>query len=143
MQAMGQTRDDLVEPMRGAAVEAVRADLALRAVAAAEDIQVSDEEITAEIEGLANRFNMKAKLARKNLESNFQMPLLISDIRKNKAVTWLTEHATVVDAEGKTIDRALLDVSPSELEDAEESAEMLGLDDDHDHDGHDHDDHDH
>ncbi len=145
MQAMGQSREDLVEPMRESAVESVKADLALRSVAASEEIQVSEEEITTEIENLAKRFNMKAKVARRNLESNFQMPLLVADIRKAKAVTWLTEHATVIDAEGHTIDRALLEVSPAEFDDAEESAEMLGLDDheghDHDHDGHDHDDH--
>ena len=144
MQAMGQTRDDLVEPMRESAVESVKADLALRSVAAAEEIQVSEEEITTEIENLAKRFNMKAKVARRNLEANFQMPLLVADIRKAKAVTWLTEHATVVDTEGHSIDRALLEVSPTEFDDAEESAEMLGLDEEHDHDhDHDHEGHNH
>ena len=141
MQAMGQSRQDLVEPMREAATEAVKADLALRSVAASEEIQVSEEEITTEIENLAKRFNMKAKVARRNLEANFQMPLLMADIRKAKAVTWLTEHATVIDADGKTIERSLLEVAPGELDDADESAEILGLDADlHDHD-HDHDDH--
>ena len=146
MQAMGQTRDDLVGPMRESAVEAVKADLALRSVAASESIQVSDEEIATEIDNLARRFNMKPKVARRNLEANFQMPLLIADIRKAKAVTWLTEHATAVDADGKQIDRALLEVAPNEFDDAEESAEVLGLDTDvdfDDHEGHDHAGHDH
>ena len=144
MQAMGQSRQDLVEPMREAATEAVKADLALRSVAASEEIQVSEEEITTEIENLAKRFNMKAKVARRNLEANFQMPMLMADIRKAKAVTWLTEHATVIDADGKTIDRALLEVAPGEFDDADESAEVLGLDAEfHDHDHDDHEGHNH
>ncbi len=144
MQAMGQSRQDLVEPMREAATEAVKADLALRSVAASEEIQVSEEEITTEIENLAKRFNMKAKVARRNLEANFQMPMLMADIRKAKAVTWLTEHATVIDADGKTVDRALLEVAPGEFDDADESAEVLGLDAEfHDHDHDDHEGHNH
>jgi trigger factor len=146
MQATGQTRDDLVEPMRESAIEAVKADLALRSVAASESIEVSEEEITTEIENLASRFNMKPKVARRNLEANFQMPILTADIRKAKAVTWLTEHASVVDADGKAVDRALLEVNPNEFDDAEQSAQKLGLDtaDFDDHEGHDHGhDHDH
>ena len=105
LQATGQNMDDLINPLREGAVNSVKADLALRAVAAAESIEVSEEEITTEIERLATRFNMKPKVARRNLENNFQMPMLTADIRKSKALTWISENATVVDADGNNIVR--------------------------------------
>ncbi len=141
LQATGQNMDDLINPLREGAVNSVKADLALRAVAAAESIEVSEEEITTEIERLATRFNMKPKVARRNLENNFQMPMLTADIRKSKALTWISENATVVDADGKVIDRALLTVTPADYAEAgvEEDDFTTDFDDHDDHEGHDHD----
>lgn len=150
LEATGQTEEQIIAESREGALEAVKADLALRSVAEAEQVQVSDEDITVEIERLATRFKMKPKQVRTNLERSYQLPLLKADIKKAKAVTWLSEHATAVDADGKAIDRASLEVKPADFEEAGEQAQTLGLesgvdidddghDHDHDHDGHDHD----
>ncbi len=138
LQATGQSIDDLTGPLREGAVQSVKADLALRSVVAAESIEVTPEEVDTEIGRLATRFNMKPKVARRNLENNFQMPILMADIRKAKALTWLSEHATIVDADGKVIDRALLEVSPAELSEAgvDEDDFESDLDLEHDHDDH-------
>jgi trigger factor len=148
LQATNQTEQMLIEEARPGAIESVKADLALRAVAEAEAIEVADSDIDDEIANLASRFKMKPKKVRTNLEKSFQMPVLKADIRKAKALTWLTEHATVVDADGHVIERSLLEVNPEEFAEAGESADVLGLDSDldvhdhdhdHDHEGHDHD----
>jgi hypothetical protein len=80
------------------------------------------------------------------LEKSFQIGILKMDIRKAKALTWLTEHASIVDAEGKSIDRSILEVGPADYAMAGAEPQTLGLesnvdvDDDFsdDHEGHDH-----
>lgn len=143
--ATGQTEEQLIAEARESADGNVKADLALRAVADAEGIDVSDDEVDVEIANLAKRFKMKPNQVRRNLERNYQMPVLVADIRKAKALTWLAEHATVVDPDGKTIDRTLLEVGPGDFAEAGMDAPGVGddllhdHDHDHDHEGHDHD----
>jgi trigger factor len=90
----------------------VKADLALRAVAEAEDIGVTEDDIEAEIVRLADRFEATPDQVREQLESTEQMPAVRSDVRKGKAVEWLVDHTEAVDADGQPIDRALLENEP-------------------------------
>lgn len=139
--ATGQSEQELIGQYREAAEESVKADLALRSVADAEGIEADDSDLDAELERLATRFKMKAKDVRKQLERTHQMPALVSDVRKTKALTWLMERVSVVDDEGHAIDRKDLELSDDELGEAEAQAELLDQDHDHDHDdheGHDH-----
>ncbi len=125
LQFSGRSVEDLMEELKVAADEAVRVDLALRAVAEAEELDVSDEELEDEIVHIAGHVNEKPDKVRRQLERNDQLPLVRSDLRKKKALDWLLEHVEVVDDEGEPVDRALLET-----------------DDEHDHDhgdhGHDH-----
>ena len=125
--ATGQSSDQFVESLRGQSVKAVKVDLALRAVADAEGIEVDDDDVNAEYARLAMRYGQKAGEIRKVYEKNDAVTDLMAQISKNKALDWLLEHVEVVDPNGVEIDRAAL----------------LGTHDhDHDHD-HDHHDHDH
>ncbi len=108
LQATGRSAEEFQNDLREAAVNAVKADLALRAVADAEDLQASDEEVDAEIERIAQATDQKPAAVRKQLERNDQLPAVRSDVRKGKALTWLTEHVEIADEEGKIIDRAEL-----------------------------------
>ena len=133
--ATGRSQEQLVEELRSAAVNAIKADLALRAVAEAEAIEVDDDAVDAEIEALAARTRQKAEKVRRQLERNEQIPAIRSDLRTRKALEWLLEHVEIVDPEGHPIDRddLVLDSDDSDHD----------HDNDHDHD-HDHDnDHDH
>ena len=84
----------------------VKADLALRAVAEAEDIEVSDEDIEAELGRMAERLGQKPAQLLRQLERAEQMPAVRSDVRKSKALEWLVDHVEVVDEEGHLIDRS-------------------------------------
>jgi trigger factor len=108
-----------VEGLRGGAVGAVRADLALRAVADAEHLQPTDDDIDEEIERLAASYQTKPAQLRRNLERADQMPAVRSEWKKSKALDWLVEHADVVDTDGQPVDRTLLepDVEPETSED--------------------------
>ena len=60
LQATGRTQEDVILELRNDSVAAAKLDLALRAVADLEGIEVSDEEIDAEIARLAEKTGKKA-----------------------------------------------------------------------------------
>jgi trigger factor len=146
LEATGQPADALIAEMREGGADNVKADLALRAVSKAEAIEVTDAEVEAEIVRLAERFKMKVNQVRRNIESNGQMHTLRADVRKTKTLNWLMERVSLVDEDGREIDRADLELSPAELAQADEAIDAAELDvddhdgdDDDDHTGHDHD----
>ena len=108
LQATGQTQEQLIAELRTGAVQAVKADLALRAVVDAEGIEATDEDVDQELERLGERLQQKPAQLRRQLERADQMQAVRSDIRKGKALAWLLEHVEIVDDEGHTIDRAEL-----------------------------------
>lgn len=119
--ATGQDQDAFVADLRERAVRSVKADLALRALADAEDVEVSDSDIQAELASMAERYNASPAELAHQLEDAEQMESLRSDLRKGKALNWLLEHVEVVDEEGRPVDRSLLDEAP--LEGTEEGGE--------------------
>jgi trigger factor len=126
--ATGQDPAMFAEGLKDAATRAVKVDLALRAVAAAESIEATDEELDTEIARIALQVGQKPAQVRKAYERNDAMNELGAELRKRKALEWLLEHVEIVDPDGKPVERSLL---IPEDED--------GHDREHDHD-HEHDD---
>jgi trigger factor len=119
LSATGRSQQNLLDELRAQSVQAVKADLALRAVADLEKIEVTEADVDAEIMRLAERFDADPAMVREQLESTDQIPAVRSDVRKGMAVEWLVDHIEVVDPQGQPIDRALLDEPPeSDNEDA-------------------------
>jgi trigger factor len=127
----GQTGDDLIASLRTDAARAVKIDLALRGVAKAEGIEVTDAELEAEIELMAVQMSTEATELRRQLDKAGRTGSLRAERRKAKAATWLVENIEVVDEEGQSVDRTLLESNQAEEQEPT-----------HDH-GHDHHDHDH
>jgi trigger factor len=123
LQVTGQDAASFIESLKAQSQRAVKVDLALRAVAVAEDIEVTDDDIEAEYARIAVQVRQKAGEVRKAYERNDAVTDLLAQMRKTKALDWLLEHVEVVDPEGNPIDRAL----------------VIGKTDDHDHDHADHD----
>jgi trigger factor len=124
--ATGRSEQQLLEELRTQAVQAVKADLALRAVADLENLEVTDADVDDEIVRLADRFDAGLDQVRQQLESTEQMAAVRSDVRRGKAIEWLVDHIEAVDPQGLLIDRALLEEAPepdTEDEDTEVSAE--------------------
>lgn len=109
LEATGQEPAAFVEELRAAAVPAVKADLALRALADAEGLEATEEDVDDEVARLASSLERPAVEVRRNLVSADQMPAVRSDVRKAKALAWLMEHVDVVDPEGQSIDRSELE----------------------------------
>lgn len=114
LQATGQSGQELVESLRPEALDAVKADLALRALADAEQIEVTEEDIDNEVVRLATQFEQDVYRVREQLEKAEQLPVITSDLRKQKALQWLLDHIEVVDEEGHAIDRADLEPPAAE-----------------------------
>ena len=66
--------------------EAVRADLALRAVVAQEEIEATDDELDAEIDRLAERMGEKPAEGAEDLERRGVLEAVRSDIARGKAL---------------------------------------------------------
>ncbi len=104
LMATGQNQEEFVEQLRETATRAVRSDLALRAVITQEAIEVADTEIDAEVERLAERTGEKPTKIRKDLERDGLIGAVRSDLARGKALTFLIEHANVVDMDGNPVD---------------------------------------
>lgn len=104
----GQTTETFIEGLRQQSVTAVKVDLALRAVALAEGLEVTDDDVAAEYARIALQVRQKASEVRKLYEKNDAVTDLIAQITKTKALDWLLEHVEVVDPAGNPVDRDLL-----------------------------------
>ncbi len=134
LEMTGQEPEQFVDQMREPAEEDVRVDLALRAVAEAEAIDVDDDELEQEYARLAMQYQQKAKEIRKVYEQNDAVPELLSQIRTGKAMDWLVEHTEFVDDAGAVLDRDhLLGRTDDDAEDAD-GADADGVDADTDND---------
>jgi trigger factor len=105
LQASGRDRDGLLSELQAEAAAAVRADLALRALADAEDLEVSDEDLDAAVTEMAQQAGTTGADLRRRLDRAGRLPAVRSDQRKAKALEWLLEHVELVDEEGKPVDR--------------------------------------
>jgi len=120
--ATGRTEEQAVAELREGAVPAVKADLALRALAEAEGIEASEDELAAEIARLATAYQTTPAVLVDNLERAGQMGAVRSDVKKSKALEWLVEHVELVDPEGRPVDRALLALDDPGEDGAEQPA---------------------
>jgi len=105
LQASGRDRDSLLGELRAEAARAVRADLALRALADAENMEVSDEDLDAVVADMAEQAGTTGADLRRRLDRAGRLPAVRSDQRKAKALEWLLDHVALVDEEGKPVDR--------------------------------------
>lgn len=110
MQMTGQDPEALRENMREPAQQAARVDLALRAVVAAEGMELTDDELQAEIDDTAVQLGQTGEELRQAFEDNGQLSSLRADLLKQRAMDMLIESVSLVDEDGNAIDRADLEV---------------------------------
>ncbi len=104
----GQSTEQLTEGLKDASVRAVKADLALRAVADAEELAITDDDLNAEYARIAESVNMKASAVRKEYERQDAVTTLKAEMKNRKALDWLLHRVEIVDPDGKMVDRSLL-----------------------------------
>jgi trigger factor len=105
-EATGIDQDAFIEDLRQQAVRSIRTRLVLEAVAKAEDIKVSSEEVAATIEALA-RSSENAKEVYDAFTNSPRALVLAGDILRNKAVEAVIAAARAVDIEGNPVDLSI------------------------------------
>ena len=126
LQTQGKTRDEWDAEVREGAEQSVRAQFILDAIAEAQEVQIGDAELTQYIVSQAQRYQMPPQEFANQVVQGGNLPMLVADIRRNKALASVLEHAAVTDASGNTVDLAALSEEPEfagpddpELDDAE------------------------
>jgi trigger factor len=95
LEAQGWDEARLREDSREHAIRAIKSDLVLEAIARSASLEVSAEEISAEIAVLAQAYGREPKAVAKDLERSGQVVTLAGDIIRSKALDLLVERADV------------------------------------------------
>jgi trigger factor len=127
LEITGKTQEDLLAELRADAAGAVKADVALRFVASAEGVEVTDEDTENEIVEMAGRARETPSVMRARLEREDRLPAVRSGVRKSKALEWLMERTEFVDTDGHAIDRS--DLQPPEIPGSQEDSPGNGSED--------------
>lgn len=113
LELTGQAEEEFLAGLRTEAREAVKSDLALRSLAEQESLDVTDEELEAEIDAMASRLQLQPDVVRERLTHAGRIAAVRSEQRKTKALAWLLDNVEVVDEEGVPVSRDDLRVDQS------------------------------
>ncbi|WP_353418662.1 trigger factor [Staphylococcus delphini] len=94
-QISGQSEDDLREQMKEDAELRVKTNLTLAAIADAENIEVTDEDVDKELETMSEQFNISVKDIKKTLGNT---DLVKNDVRVKKVIDLLVDEAKLVES---------------------------------------------
>ena len=111
--ATGQRPDELLDAVRVDAHAAVKADLALRALVEAEELTLSEDELSADVTTMAERMGTSPAELRRQLDTAGRIGAVRSELRKGKALQWLLDHVELFDDEGNPMSRDDLEVDAS------------------------------
>jgi trigger factor len=92
-QFSGQDQDALRSQMKEDAGKRVRTNMTLEAIAEAENIQVSDEEIDAELQKMSEMYQMDIESLKKALEMQGGTSAITGDLKVRKAIDFLVENS--------------------------------------------------
>ena len=123
LQITGTTPEQFREQLREQAEVSARVDLALRAVAEQENIEISEEELDEELMVLATQLDQPLDSVREQLEAAGRLKPIRSDMRIRAALQWVTDRAEIVDEDGNPVDRDLLETDEHDHDHADQSEE--------------------
>jgi trigger factor len=110
MAMTGTTQDEFRQQLQDGARSGAIVDLALRAVATAEELAPDDDELAEELAHTASHLELEVDEVRRRLTDADGLMGIQAELTKRKALDWLVERAELVDEEsGEPIDRTLLD----------------------------------
>jgi trigger factor len=116
-----------------------RSQMLIDAIAEAEDVKVSQDELTQYLVQSAAQYGMEPGEFIKVLDENGQIPAMVGEVARGKTLALILEKASVVDTKGKKIDVTPFIGNAREGDDEGENLFAPPTDDDeHDHEGHSH-----
>ena len=116
-----------------------RSQILIDSIAEAEEVKVSQDELTQYLIQSAAQYGMEPGEFIKVLDENGQIPAMIGEVARGKTLALILEKANVVDTKGKKVDVTPFIGKPSEDDEFDTSgaADLLASAND-DHAGHDH-----
>ncbi|MEM9134958.1 MAG: trigger factor [Actinomycetota bacterium] len=120
MQMTGQSQEDLVGQLREQAGSSAKLDLALRAIAEAESLEVTEDDLEEQFAEVAAQIGRTAGDVRDDFESAGRMSAIRSDLLKSKALDWVSERANLVDEDGQQVSPDALQL-PTQEEDSDDA----------------------
>ena len=121
LKRQGQTREEFTDQLRESARKSVKAQFLLDAIADADQVEVGEAELTEYLVRQAARYNMPPQDFANQLVEAGNLPALMADVRRNKALAAVLQEAKITDESGRAVDLSAL--TPSQLAEAEEGTE--------------------
>ena len=119
-QMTGNTEEKMLEEAKDPALRQVKVDLAIAAIIKAENIEISDEEVEAEYNRLAEMYGMEVEMVKKYLTDD----QIKDQLCTQKAVSVVADNAVVIKPEKKTTKKAAKkDEAEAETVEAAQDAE--------------------
>jgi trigger factor len=116
LEAEGKGEEEFGDEVREGATTAVKAQFVLDAVADAEELGVSDAELTDQVVRRAQRAGVSPDQYAQSVVQSGQLQGLVQEVRRGKALATVMESAKISDASGNPVDLEALrdDVAPAE-----------------------------
>ena len=104
LESEGKTADEFDTEIREAAVSSIKAQFVLDKLATQEQLSVTQEELTEHIVRSASRAGMSPDQFAQQAMQHGQVPMLVAEVVRGKALALIVEHARVTDASGREVD---------------------------------------
>ena len=121
LQMQGKSRAEFDAELRDGAEKSVRAQFVLDALADKTDVQIGDGELTEYLVRQAARYQMAPQEFANQVVQGGNLPALVADVRRNKALAGVLESAVITDESGNAVDLSAL--SPAALADVLDPAD--------------------
>ncbi|MGH3327233.1 MAG: trigger factor [Streptomycetales bacterium] len=120
----GKSGDDFDEELEQNVRQSIKAQFVLDALAEQEQLSVSQEELTQHIVQVAAGAGMAPDEFAQRVVEGGQVPILVSEVVRGKALAFVVEHAKITDASGREVDLQALRDEEEPQEVAEPGAEQ-------------------
>jgi len=104
LESEGKTQEEFDADVASGAREAVKAQLVLDAVADAEQLSINDAELSDQVVRRAQRAGVSPDDYASQLVQGGQLPVLVAEVRRGKALATVMAAAAITDSEGVTVD---------------------------------------
>lgn len=101
LSAINKTEDDLRKDYKATAAETVRQGLVLGAIAEAEDLKVTDQDISMEVYSMAQQFGADPKDVVKIIKEENRVGMLVASVTRKKAAAFIWGAAKKAEQEAK------------------------------------------
>ncbi len=134
--AEGQTEEEFDAELLKSTRDAMTAQFVLEKIVEKEQLSVNEQELTEHLVRTAARYGMSPDQFVQQVVQGGQVPMLVSEVVRGKALALVLEKAKITDASGREID---LDTLREDAPEGDVAGEVPGEVDVEDHTGHDHD----